>query len=460
MRKGCFFIFSIFFLFSCEFEEGSYRYNMGADFITDPTRVIMIDTMLVSSYTTLADSVVTSRVKRMLAGRFGNAAGVVTSAECYFRLDPGDEPALHASAVFDSACIVLYPDGYRFGDTTQTLDLALHSLTEAITVNEESEYIYNLTRFAYDPEPLALFRVRADEEDLEPGADSIVIRFDDTYGKIFFDMVVNEDSAIIEKDLFVEAFKGFVIRPATDDPSFVMGFSAVADSVYTPRVRVYYHDYTPNDDLYFEYKLEDFTAYSGSVYALSGLNANSYLSNYISNNYESSAFNVLETGTFKLPASESGELTLIQAGVNLRTRIEIPGIDELYTLGIGSVIKAELYFEPLEGTFDAVTDLPSTLEMYLVDSKNRSYGQMYDVGGQNVATAVLHYNPEFKNQTYYSFDITRFLRDEYLSKEDPKYSLMLVYPQSALGADVKQLILGSHNHPEQPMKLKVYLSNY
>ncbi|MCF8360050.1 MAG: DUF4270 domain-containing protein [Prolixibacteraceae bacterium] len=449
--------------FSCEFDESSYRYNLGADFIDDPTRVIMIDTMTVNTYTTLSDSIVTSRGSKLLAGRFENKIGIATYCESYFRFDPYEYYELHETAVFDSACFILYPDDYSFGDTTKTLALAIHELTEQISVDEESEYIFNHTRFDYETNPLATFNYRVEEEDVidnENDADSIVIRLSDDYGKRFFDMVVNEDTLLDDKDDFNQIFKGYVIKPANNEDAFVAAFNAVADSVYAPKIRVYYHDFTPNDDLYFDYVLENFEAYTGGDYSLGGLYANSYLSTYIENDYSSSAFGGIEPGEGKLPSSETNNLTIIQGGVGLKTRIEIPGIDELYWLGVGSVVQAVLYFEPLKGTYEEESDLPTGFEMYLVDSKNRSYGQMYNIEQSSPAVAVLDYDKEFKDKTHYSFDLTHFFRDEYMSKGDSKYSLQMTYPQARIGHRVDQLIMGSQDHPENQMYLKLYLTNY
>ncbi|MBN1924364.1 MAG: DUF4270 family protein [Prolixibacteraceae bacterium] len=448
---------------SCEFDESSYRYNLGADFINDPTRVIMIDTLTVNTYTTLSDSVVTSRGKKLIAGRFENALGVVTYCESYFRLDPIKYFSLHETAVFDSACLILYPNGYNFGDTTKTCELAIHELTEDITVEEETGYIFNVKQFAHEPNPIARFEVSLEEkDDLDDNnaVDSIQIRLSDDYGRLFYDMVFNEDTLLEEKDNFIHIFKGFVIKPANNNNSFITGFNAVADSIYTPKIRVFYHDYSPNDELYFDYLLEDFENYSGRDFAIGSLYANTYLSTYIVNDYSNSKFRDIQAGEMKLPSSLTDNVTMIQGGVGLKTRIEIPGIDELYSLGTGSIIQAVLYFEPLKGTYEEESDLPTGFEMYLVDSKNRSYGQLYTIEETSPATAVLNFNNEFKDRTTYSFDITHFFRDEYMAKGDPLYSLEMVYPISKMGYNIDQLIIGNQEHPEHEMRLKLYLTNY
>jgi hypothetical protein len=469
--KYLLFLFTAFLFISCEFEESDYRYNLGTDFISDPTEVYMIDTLTVNTYTTLTDSVITSREKRLIAGRFVNKVGVVTSSESYFRLDPTtNNTVLHEnkSAVFDSACFILYPDRYHFGDTTKLCDLAIYPLTEDIQPDDESEYIYNINQFSCEVAPVAPFSVNLNVEednlDKKDKFDSIVIRVSDDYGRIFYDLVKNEDTILENKDLFTAKYKGYALKPANNENSFIIGFNAVADSVTAPKLRIYYHDYSDDDSLYFDYVLENFKEYNGKDYSLSSTDANCYTSSFITNDYRNSVFKGINIGEDisknKLSSTLTNNVTLLQGGLDLHTRIEFPTIDNLYDLGVGSVVKAVLYIEPMEGTFGNQSDLPSSLEMFLVDSKNRPHGQMLDFDESTAITSSLDYNKEFKNKTNYYIDVTRFLRDEYMSKGDPEYSLQLTYPHSKVSSSVDQVILKNQHYSTDAIKLKLYVTNY
>jgi len=55
---------------SCEYDESSYRYNMGTDFVTDPAVLRVTDTVTLKTYTVSVDSLETSRGYRFLAGRY------------------------------------------------------------------------------------------------------------------------------------------------------------------------------------------------------------------------------------------------------------------------------------------------------------------------------------------------------------------------------------------------------
>jgi len=444
-------LFALLF-YSCQYtDDENFQYNVGNDFVSDPVKVIMIDTLTVKTYTTAVDSVNTSRNDRFMIGRAENMK-VVTTCESYFRFDPAGEYNLHSSSIFESANMILNLDGYSFGDTAKICKFEIYRLTEDITVDKETEYIYNTTKFAHEATPLATFSVDLTDDKL----DSVVVDLPEL-GKELFDLAYNNDTILSDADQFKARYKGFLIKPADDNVSSVVGFVANPDSTLSPKIKIRYQDNSLDDDLSFSFEIEKYQTVTSST---TSANVNYYGSNYFVNDYSKLIGKDFPTGEGKLSSTETGNVTFLQGGLNLRTRIEIPTINNLYFLGIGSVIKAELLFEPVKGTYTKQSDLPSKLEMYLVDKKNDNYGQMAMVGSTDMAYAVLHYNNEFKDETYYSFDITKFVVDEYLDNGDPKYSLLMSMPQSGINGNVDQLIIGDQNHPTNKMKLKVYLATY
>jgi hypothetical protein len=453
IRLKFFYVFALaLLLYSCQYTDSDFKYNVGNDFVEDPVKVIMIDTLTVNTYTTAVDSIYSSRNTRFMVGRVENG-GVVTTCESYFRFDPVEEQGLHPTSEFESASMILNLDGYTFGDTAKICKFEIYRLTEDIKVDEETEYIYNNTQFAHETKPLASFTVDLTDDKL----DSLVVELPYDFGKKLFDLAYNSDTILTDADLFKAEYKGFLIKPSDENISCVVGFIADPDTISSPKIRIKYHDNSVEDNLSFDYQIEKYETLTSSN---TSDNVNYYGSNYFVNDYGKFTSTGFPTGEGKLPSTETGNVTFLQGGFNLRTRIELPTIDRLYYLGIGSVIKAELYFEPVKGTYKKKSDLPSTLEMYLVDSKNRSFGQMGLVGTSDMAYAVLHYNEEFKNETYYSFDITKFVVDEYLDKGDPVYSLLMSLPQSGINGNVDQLIIGDQHHPTNKLKLKVYLATY
>jgi hypothetical protein len=460
IRLKFFYAFALaLLLYSCQYTDSDFKYNVGNDFVQDPVKVFMIDTLTVNTYTTAIDSIYSSRNTRFMVGRTENISGIVTTCESYFRFDPVEEQGLHPSSVFESASLILNLDGYSFGDTTKICTMEIYNLTEDITVDKETEYIYNTTQFTHETTPLTSFSVDLTNDKL----DSLVIELPYDFGKKLFDLAFNSDTILSDADLFKAKYKGFLIKPTDDNISCVVGFIADPDSISSPRIMIRYHDNSLDDNLSFNYEIEKHeTPISNTENDI----VNYYGSNYFVNDYSKLTGTAFPTGESKLSSTKTGNATFLQGGLNLRTRIEIPTINKLYYLGVGSVIKAELYFQPVKGTFKNISDLPKSLEMYLINDKNQidyekyMNGQMSLVGSSDIAYAVLHYNEEFKNETYYSFDITKYVVDEYLDKGDPVYSLLMSMPQSGINGNVDQLIIGDQHHPTNKMKLKVYLATY
>jgi hypothetical protein len=455
------FILSLAFVFNaCEYESMT-RYNLGDDFLDDPTKVLLIDTITVHTSTIMMDTIPTSQGSRILSGRCKDLMGVETFAEGYFRIAPPAIPTFHESAEFDSANFILYLDGYRYGDTTRVARYNIYYLDEDMRYNRDTRSIYQNTRFKSKSEIFASFSINLDDNH-----DSILVKIPQDEARKYYDMVYNESSLITSADSFKNEFKGFVIQPADMDVSFVAGFVVNPDSAWKPKIRVYYHDNQldnnfKNKKLSFDYPLlskEDSCKY--------------YVSSYIKNNFEGTSFEGLVPGETSLPSANTGEITMIQSGINIRTKIDIPYIDNLYDLGYGSIIKAELIFEPIDDLYNDLFKLPQSFTMFLLDKRNRQQSStpLPIIDTENTTSiAYLYQNSVFANQAVYKFDVTRYVKDEYDSKAVSSYKLALSIPASAFSTSsfkmdrtinnsVDRVYIGSPNNKQSRMKLKVYMS--
>jgi len=445
---------------SCEYESME-RYNMGNDFLDDPTQVLMIDTLTVHTSTIMMDTILTSKSTRILAGRLKDPMGVETYAEGYFRITVPTIPTFHETAEFDSASFILFPDRYWYGDTTKIARFNISYLDEDIRYDQDTRSIYQNNRFKPKSSVFVSFSIN-----LSDFQDSIVVKIPHEEAKKYYDMVYDESSLITEPDSFKNEFKGFVIQPADDDISFVAGFVVNPDSAWKPKIRVYYHDNQLDGDfkdknLFFDYPLlskEDSCSF--------------YVSSYISNNFEGTLFEGLVAGESSLPSSQTGEITMVQGGVNVRTKIDIPYIDNLYNLGYGSIFKAELIFEPIDALYNDFFTLPKSFTMFLLDKRNSQQSNIAlpVIDSENTTSiATLYQNPVFENQTLYKFDVTRYVKDEYDSKAVSSYKLALSMPATAfstssykmdrtIGNSVDRVYIGSPGKKQNRMKLKVYMS--
>lgn len=464
MKLRNFFIIILMVVFaSCEFDDSTYRYNMGTDFVTDPAVLRMTDTLTLRSYTVSVDSLVTSRGDRFLAGRYENKYGIQTECETYFRIDPCGPYDLPDSTRYDSACFVLKWDGYYFGDSTQLCEFEICQLTDDMKVDVETQYIYNNQRFPHETTPIGRFTLNlADDKSFDyDDLDSVSFRLDDALGKTLYDYIYDENTILEDPEEFKELYKGFMIKPADNNVSSVVGFIGHPDSLFSPRIRIYYSDKTLDDEMYIEYSLETLGTSTEAT------DTNYFASNYISNNYSKFFVPQMPEEEEKLSSELTGDITIIQGGLSLMTRVEIPYVDKVRALGSGSVFRAILFFEPIEGTYAEEEDLPRYLEVYMANNNNEFYSQLYKAGSTDPTYAILNmksndvgYDNYYSNKTYYSVDITQYLVNEYIDSADPKYFLLLSLPQASMSNNVEQLIIGSPDHPTQNMRLKLYFTNY
>ena len=444
-------VFLMLLLVSCEFETANIKYNMGNDFINDPTNVLMIDTLTVKTFTTASDSFATSQSKRLLAGRYINSLGIETYSEAYFRFDATEIGSLHATSKFDSVVMILQYDGYKLGDTTSLAHFEVFRLNEDIVYNESTLKIYNHQQFEAMPQTLGKFTL-----DLSKSVDTISFKINDELGKELFDYAISQNDTVFDSELFKAYFKGVVIKPTEDTQSLLAGFTANPDSAFAPRIRVYYNDFSPNDGLYMDFPFEKFELYAGSY---SSDNSNYCAFSHIVNNYEGSMW---EGISFENPinSSETENIVFMQGSNMHSVNILIPYIDHLYQYGVGSIIKAELHIEPLEETFVSKNMLPSSLQINLIDSKYRYYNPLYITGTTDVAFGTLVYDNVFKDKTHYVYDVTNYVKTEFEDFGDPMYTMLMLIPNSSTQINVDQLIIGDNKHISNRMKLKIYLTNF
>lgn len=441
---------------ACEFGDDDVQYNMSDTYIYDKTNIIMIDTITVKSYSTVpADSFVTNGTKRLLAGSFTNDYGIKTNCECYFRLDQDDVPDFddNESTKFDSVCLVMFLDGYYYGDTTKTGEFEVYRVIEEIEEDVEEDALFNTMRFKTEEEPLGRFTINLENKDQR---DSIFVRLDDDFGQRIFDLTYDISDSIFDSKIFDEEFfNGFAIRPAEGSSAIVVGIDTDTDSSeVVNKLEIYYHDNTPNDkDRFYYFTLDD---------------DNSLAYNYIMNDYSESVFagtELLEGNKpeyNKVSSNDCGNVSFVQTGL-MYSRFEIPPINELNdALGVGAILQAELLFYPYQGTFEEEWQLPTGLGMKLVDDKNRKYAILTDATGSTESKSTLYYDDIFEDESYYSIDVTSYVQTELQNDGDHDYNLLMYSEFSNTTPDVDQLILGNTMLEKDHGKLilKIYMSNY
>jgi hypothetical protein len=422
---------------SCNKEDTIFQ--IGSDYVDINTNIRYVDTLTVHSYTVRVDSIHTSGLDKpaMLVGKYSDPEIGNISSQSFFRLNPPTSLSLPKDAVYDSMQLVMLYNGYAIGDTTATYTISAHRLNKILRKREDG-YLYNTSAFDFDPVPLGTVSLVP-----RPNTyDTLWIRLDDALGNDLFGLIKDNSAIVQESELFHLYFKGFALS-YDDADKVVLGFdfptnATVSNAKVLPTMRLYYH--------YFEYeyhsKYVDFPI--------------GYENRSLQFNHTALSDPVVDFPTSqrdKLPAYLSDNTTYFQAGTGIVTRLEIPYLNNLLALHNNLIIeKAELQLEPVRNSY-TIFPLNKDVYIYATDKLNRflsSFAAVADLTVDNI----------YQEETYYTFDVTNFIKINLATPSEEGPALLVTIAPEDLYKTFDRVVLGSQSHAENRVKLKIYYLNY
>ncbi len=433
-------------LLSCSEENASFE--IGSGNVNVRTRMSLIDTITVKSYTVMLDSVPVSQLSNpaITIGRYvDDQIGTVT-ANSFFRVSRAESFAgkysINPNAVFDSLRLfIIYNKDYA-GDTTQPFTINVHRLTAPLKPNTDG-YFYNHHDVPCAPELFgsATFLPSPNSND------TIWIKLDTIFGNELFNLMKSNDQKIGDNDYFQEYFRG--LKLAYDNTNeAVIGFSFPLDlgSTAYPAMRLYYH-YTGATMInkIFDFKVET-------------TNSKYFQSHYNQFTLEDPTFNFPAQQRDKLPASQTNNSTFILSGIGIVTRFEVPYLKNL--LGYKSdirILDASIQIEPVRNTYSDIP-LPGSLSLYTTDNLNHWGSELSDKSGRK-QTGNLKIDWINQEETFYTFDVTNYMISKLAEQTDVIPAMILTVPVEDLYKTTHRAILGSQTNPRNKVKLKLYYLN-
>ena len=123
-------------------------------------------------------------------------------------------------------------------------------------------------------------------------------------------------------------------------------------------------------------------------------------------------------------------------------KINIPDLLSLKELHpFVQVLKAELIVRPAPGTYSYPYVLPGALSLYSTDESNALISQLTDATGQSVLTGNLQTDHLYGEQTYYSYDITAFIKSVISEGQFSKSALMLTASTGTTETSLQRLVI-------------------
>ncbi|WP_372751289.1 DUF4270 family protein [Labilibaculum sp.] len=440
-----FLLVSVFFI-SCsdDYEE----HEIGEDLVDNSTDVRLIDTFTIYASTVILDSIATSDADVMTVGRYVDPyLGTVTSNGFTkiglggsFDLEANDDP------VYDSIVFVTYYDEDYYGDTTVSQTLNLYRVTEEMELEEDesgNEYLYNVSSFEIDTVPLGSKTFTARPMRTSDSGDEYNFRMNlsDEFGQELIDMAIDHDETLQASAEWENYLEGVSLRPAVDDDATILNFQTSNDTLMY--IRLYYHETSTTTDSD-EVLYHDFPIGSSS---------------YVFSNYQSD-----RTGTpleklveqkYDLSSEDAGQRTFIQGGIGLMTKLIIPYIENLSTLGLaGSLLKAKLIFYPAIGSYDDdLYPLPDSFNLYTCDDYNDIESALYSSSGAAL-TSVFYEDEEYGEESYFTFDVTSHFNDVLTDGDDDTNTLLISLESSSLSNSTDRMVLTNDKATDFEFKIE------
>lgn len=426
----------LFMLNSCTNQSDLESFSIGGNFITSQSSVTVVDTFSVKMSTVIFDSIPTSGSKNLLTGQYNDEYLGLSGATGYFQIDLPTSTTVENATIFDSVTLVLNLAVVSYGDTLKPFTFSIHRVTENIKLTDES-YMYNNSKIEYDKIPIGEYSFFP-----KPNVtDSISIRLDDSLGRELFLMMKNNSDEISTPDKFVKFFKGIALVSGPEN-GCVIGFTAADSLVY---MVIHAHTIAAEKiELTYKFPL-----------ATSGIWYNHFYFDRTGTPVEN-----LKTQKEEINSAEANNMSYIQAGAGITTRLDFPGLGKIMEIERRHYFyKAELIFKPLPLSNTQVP-FPTELNFYTCDKYNRLISLFADSDG-NALSADFNYDEFYNEDNYFSIDITSYIKDElsdsYFNEEN---GLLITLPDEISTGTLNRLVLDARENSIYRPVLKIYFLFY
>ncbi|WP_294608453.1 DUF4270 family protein [uncultured Bacteroides sp.] len=412
--------------------------KLGQSLVDSSFYNVYADTCTVDISTILMDSIETRGDTICQLGRYRDDSWGEVSAAYYAEYSTNSfTPDEDYSYSFDSLVLRMTHTGHFWGDTLTQQHISVYRLKQPIILEDDDD-LYNNTVLPAESTPLFSFTFSP-----RPGRKKeLEIRLPDELGKELLNDLINEEEYFDTQDKFKEKFPGLAFI-AENSGECITGFM-VNDSSMT--ITLHYQEIT---NLRTEKELT-FTV--NKDYAYTGLRTD-------------------RTGT-PLATMTSGIENLIHSNnMNMRAymqgltgfynQIEFPHLNNLLDAGdIVSIEKATLYLYPLSQSYNKINQLPEDIRLYITDENNVLEDYVYGSDGVTVQTGNLTVDDMFWRDTYYSFDVTEFIRNNFGTWGIRRQKLLLGLPDNEMATTFNQIIFTNDPSQERQCRLDIRFKIY
>ncbi|WP_320019699.1 DUF4270 family protein [Labilibaculum manganireducens] len=434
-------------IIGCNSEEFEIH-ELGGNLIESSTVINMVDTFTIQSSTVIMDSIQTSSLGSVSVGRYVDEYLGNVQATAYSKVDLGTVFSLDTTdkAKLDSIVLVAYSKGLFWGDTTQTQTINVHRVTNHIEINQDTLAYFNIYSLNIDPKVLGTrtFKARPKRKIEVGSADyhDFRIRLNDELGYEILGEAIKSDGFTSDATKWEERFEGIALVPGEDDNAAVLNFQT--DSM---NIRLYYRVVGSSTGGGVE-RHRDFTISKT-------LSFTNYKADRTNTNQLGAGLSGLVESEIDIPSEQTNNLSFIQGGTGIYTKLKIPYLKLLGQQGDAvSLLKAELLLYPLEGT-DQKELYPLNglnFEVYKTDRKNRLVTAILNSRNSQL-TSIYYVNYENPEDTPLSFDLTNYVGNVLANGMEDDEGLMIKLTSQFDNGFVNRMVI--NNDPNSRFKIKL-----
>lgn len=418
--------------------------DVGQNIITpNQLDIQYVDTVSVFTSTVVApDTFATSGETTLQIGHWRDALAGRTDASSFGTPTfTTNTLAGQTDIVYDSLVLEL-PYASVYGDTTQPFTVQAFPLTTPLTAGQT---YYNNSTASAQPTPFAqrtfFPRPRSGRE-----VGLVRIRVSDALGRQLYDRL--RDRSIETADAFRAVYPGFAFT-ATSDANLFVNFSLDQSNM-----ALYYH------------QLSAGTTAIALRFPFTGTHFNRAV-----NDFSGTPLQTLRTRADRVPGSATGQTTFLTTGPSLRTRIDIPALEQLtLTPGYAGVNGAQLVVQPVfrtqrdyftvglpVGTTSPFVPPQGALGLYETNNNNDVLGTVSQTTGgiEPIASATYALTGPLSLdlRDAYTFDLSQYVL-QVLRRQRPYRPLLLIYSAPSLN----RLTIGDRLNTGDPLRLRLFLT--
>ena len=431
------------FLFLCFLTAGlcacvDENSDLGHTLVDSSFYNVYVDTCTVDISTVLEDSIVTRGDSICQIGHYRDDTWGAVTATYYAEYSTASfTPDENYSYTLDSLVLVMRHSGHYWGDTLTRPLIHIYQLKSPVELTDDED-LYNHTALATEHTPLCSFTYSP-----RPGEAKVQeIRLPDEWGQQLLNDLVNQEEYLEEQEDFKREFPGLAFVP-DETGQCISGF-LVNDSSMCLTLR--YHEVsTQRTEQKLTFSVNADCAYTG-----------------IRHDYTDTPLSEVRSGIENYVHSTAlGHRAYMQGLTGYYNQVEFPYLNELQDAGqIVSIESATLYLYPLKGSYNKTNQLPDDIRLYITDENNVLEDYVYGSDGVTVQTGNLTVDEAFGRDTYYSFDLTEFVRNNFGTWGIKRQKLLMNMNSNDAATTFNQVIFTNDPNAERQCRLDVRFKIY